>query len=362
MNNYKHVTYEERILLEHLLQINPYRTLGEITNELKHSKPTWAREMELGKRAVWETDEHGVMIQRTKYFAIIAQRKSEQNYHHQRELKIRKDSNFLNYVCTMVKSKFSPYELVHLVDRCVINGESSETYRQKHQIKNVTSVASIYRAFNDSRVPELKRWMMLNEYRRRKKYLKTGKRQNGVSFLKINPSMLKRFKGSIWQCDTVLGKQEKGKSLFVLTNVFTKQEIILLLNSKTGNEVVKALDQLELEMGYKTFRKLFRVMIFDNGSEFWSIKMMERSALDYGRRRTACYFARPYRATDRALNENRNRIIRKAFPKKKSMKTLNSTMVIQWQNRMNRSPLKSLNGLTPNEYAKIYLFNRAVTL
>jgi IS30 family transposase len=72
--------------------------------------------------------------------------------------------------------------------------------------------------------------MMLNEYRRRKKYLKIGKRQNGKSIEQLDKRILIKFKGSIWQGDTVIGTREKGKVLLTLTNVFTKQCLFSVRN------------------------------------------------------------------------------------------------------------------------------------
>jgi IS30 family transposase len=117
-----------------------------------------------------------------KYNADYADLKSKQNQQWERSLKFFKDSRFMDYVVQMVKQKYSPYEIVSLVDKQVINQDTKQTYRDKYQIKNVTSQSTIYRAFHDVRVRQLKPYQMLNEYRtKRNKYKRIGKRINGKS-------------------------------------------------------------------------------------------------------------------------------------------------------------------------------------
>jgi IS30 family transposase len=56
----------------------------------------------------------------------------------------------------------------------------------------------------------------------------------------------------------VIGKREKSKVLLTLTERLNKKQIIVLMVSKTSNEVVKSLDNIEQEMGWENFRKLFK--------------------------------------------------------------------------------------------------------
>jgi IS30 family transposase len=55
-------------------------------------------------------------------------------------------------------------------------------------------------------------------------------------------------------------------------------------------------------------------------------------------------------------------VIRKEFEKNKSMNNCQCAQATQFADRMNNTPLKSLNNLTPNEYAKILMSNQAVAL
>jgi IS30 family transposase len=82
----------------------------------------------------------------------------------------------------MVKDKYSPYEIVSLIDKQVINQDIKQTYREKYRITSITSQSTIYRAFYDVRIQQLKPYQMLNEYRSsRSKNNRIGKRTNGKS-------------------------------------------------------------------------------------------------------------------------------------------------------------------------------------
>ena len=117
-----------------------------------------------------------------------------------------------------------------------------------------------------------------------------------------------------WEMDCVEGKKGTKKTLLVLTERKTRMELIRVMKDKTAQSVVEKLDRIEEEMGAETFRKVFRTITVDNGSEFSDSEGLERSALSEGRR-TKLYFCHPYRASERGSNENQNRMIRRHFPK-----------------------------------------------
>ena len=69
--------------------------------------------------------------------------------------------------------------------------------------------------------------------------------------------------------DSVVGPQGEGeKTLLVLTERKTRKEIIRLLNNHTSEEVVKALNRIERDLGEKKFRETFKSITVDNGTEF----------------------------------------------------------------------------------------------
>ena len=76
--------------------------------------------------------------------------------------------------------------------------------------------------------------------------------------------------------------------------------------------VVKSLNRLERRFGNK-FRKVFKTITVDNGSEFSDFVGLEKSI--YKGRRTSVYYCHPYTSCERGSNERLNREIRRIFPK-----------------------------------------------
>ena len=113
-----------------------------------------------------------------------------------------------------------------------------------------------------------------------------------------------------WEMDCVEGKQGTKGAFLVLTERLTRAELSFKLPHKTSKNVVKVLDRLQERCA---FRKLFKSITIDNGSEFANSRRMEHSPR--GRRRTYCYYCHPYTASERGSNEVANRLVRRWYPK-----------------------------------------------
>ena len=85
------------------------------------------------------------------------------------------------------------------------------------------------------------------------------------------------------------------------------------MRDHTTASVIRALNRLERKYE-KDFRKLFKSITVDNGSEFADCTGMEKSCRRKGKR-TKLYYCHPYSAYERGSNENMNRMIRWFFPK-----------------------------------------------
>lgn len=119
-----------------------------------------------------------------------------------------------------------------------------------------------------------------------------------------------------WEMDTVYSaKTSSKKALLVLTERKTRWEIIIMIPNRKAETIVKALDALERRYGAVNFRKIFRSITVDNGSEFAMADGIERSAINKTLPRTKVYFCHPYSSWERGSNENQNLMIRRKHPK-----------------------------------------------
>jgi IS30 family transposase len=86
-----------------------------------------------------------------------------------------------------------------------------------------------------------------------------------------------------------------------------------------------------------------QTLTLDNGSEFADFKKLEkRTGLNI-------YFADPYSAWQRGVNENTNGLLRQYFPKGMNFRTIEDEDVSEAVRRLNNRPRKRLGYRTPQE-------------
>ena len=153
-----------------------------------------------------------------------------------------------------------------------------------------------------------------------------------------------------WEMDTVIGttKDNDKACLLVLSERYTRREIIRKLPNKKAASVVSALNLLEKEFG-KNFKEIFKTITCDNGLEFSDTEGIEKSILG-NKNRTTVFYCHPYCSSERGTNENINRMIRSWFPKGKSFKNVTVADLKKCEEWINNYPRKLFNGLSSNEF------------
>ena len=145
-----------------------------------------------------------------------------------------------------------------------------------------------------------------------------------------------------WEMDLVEGKRGgSGKFLMVLTERKTRNEIIRKIPDKTQKSVVRVLDKLAYKLGRKKFRKVFKSITVDNGSEFLDADLLEKSVV--GGKRTTMYYCHPYSAFERGSNENQNKMIRRFVPKGVDIDNYSNKQIRDIQDWINKYPRKILD-------------------
>ena len=150
-----------------------------------------------------------------------------------------------------------------------------------------------------------------------------------------------------WEMDTVVSCKRDAARLLVLTERMFRQEIIIKMPDGTTQSVVRSLDRLERKLGSRMFRRIFRTITVDNGSEFADCEGMERSCLTK-RARTHIYYCHPYSAFERGSNENANSLIRRWLPKGTKLSEVSQAEIKQIQIWMNNYPRMVLGGRCAN--------------
>ncbi len=149
-----------------------------------------------------------------------------------------------------------------------------------------------------------------------KKKVRVQKRDSAGKSIEERPEdILTREEFGHWEMDSVIGAKGKSKNtLLTFVERKTRKPLIIKQADKSAACVVKALDDLEKQLG-ESFYSIFKTITVDNGTEFADCEGIERSCVYSGKKRTQVYYCHPYCSSERGSNENENRMIRRRIPK-----------------------------------------------
>lgn len=154
-----------------------------------------------------------------------------------------------------------------------------------------------------------------------------------------------------WEMDTVYSGKLKSKNCILsLTERMVLDEHVIRIPDRTLSSTCKALDMLEIALGYEEFCRRFQTITVDNGSEFGDSSLLEQSCIYPDKKRTQIYFCHPYSSFERGPNENSNKLIRRWVPKGSSIADYSDDDIKHIQDWINNYPRKKFNGLSTNEY------------
>ena len=138
-----------------------------------------------------------------------------------------------------------------------------------------------------------------------------------LAFVKEHPDY------EVVQMDLVEGSGSKN----FLTFTFIKSRLLLafLIPDKTQQSVKMAVDALEAAIGHRVFKKLFRLILTDNGTEFQNHEILEFT--QGGMRRAQIFYCDPYSSYQKGACEKNHTYIRLFLPKGSSFDWLSQNKV-----------------------------------
>lgn len=166
-----------------------------------------------------------------------------------------------------------------------------------------------------------------------------GKVPNAVSIDKRSKSVLKRKQIGHWETDNVEGIRSSKPALSVTVERAIRFHIITKIPNQTAlvksNAIVKRLKHYP-----STFLKSITC---DNGKENYAHQITSNT-LD-----VSIYFCHAYHSWEKPTVENRNKSIRKFFPKGTDFTKVSVKQVQAVENILNNTPMKCLDFRTPYE-------------
>lgn len=178
------------------------------------------------------------------------------------------------------------------------------------------------------------------EHKREIAILKGRKYEDYLSYVKEHPNL------NICQMDTVMGKQEDKKCFLTIIDVETHFMFIRLLDKKDIKSVNAAWDGIKNKLSVTDYSKLFKIVLTDNGSEFFDPMHIET---DYntGKKVAHVFYCKPYSSWQKGCIEKNHEFIRKVLPKGSSFDNLTEEQVKRLEDTINNIPRDSLKGKTP---------------
>lgn len=327
----KCLTWVQRLQIETLM--NAKVPKKEIAALLGCSLQTIYNELKRGRYTRLDTH----LVEHDTYSPDKAQQRYEYNLTSKGpDLKIANDFEFVDYIERRVlKDGLSP---------CAALGE----LKQKNLPYTHISKTTLYRYIRMGIFPHLT--MKNRGHDKKYQKVKAKRAPRGMSIEKRPESIMNRDEFGHWEMDCVCGK---GRSvLLVLTERMTRREIIHPMDSQSARNVVRFLNKLEKKFG-KNFKKVFKTITVDNGTEFSDCKGMEKSIFKGAR--TQVYYCHPYSSWERGSNERLNREIRRLIPKGSNIAHYSPKEIQRVQDWVNAYPREILGYRSSEELYQIEL-------
>lgn len=325
MRKYKRITERIRLQIEALYNIAHMRPT-QIARKLGYSHVAIIKELKRG----FYNHRNSDWTETQKYSAIIAQRSADfQKTTRGAQLKIGNDHQFVKIIEELiVDRKLSPAAALATIKRESIPVKTTICLRTLYHYID----AGFFLHISNKDLP------YRGTRKKKNKKVKIAKTPPKGTSIDFRPSDIdSRELFGHWEMDSVIGTNAKGETLLVLTERKTRYELILRSPGKTAAATVSCINRLEKIFGKSNFRRIFKSITCDNGTEFSAYPGIELSPID-NRPRTKVYFCHPYCSSERGSNENQNRIIRRFIHKSTPISSY-SDAHIQWtQEYINNLP------------------------
>ena len=223
---------------------------------------------------------------------------------------------------------------------------------------------TIYNLIDANLLPDIKNLDLPRKCRLKPR--KSGRRQHKVdkkcrlhrtyedfqNFIQTNPDV------SIVEMDTVEGVKG-GKCILTFLFRSCNFQLYFLTDHHTSQAVIHQIDQLyEQALGPELFKKMFELILTDNGSEFSNPTAIENDALNQPRSRL--FYCDPAASYQKGACENNHEMLRRFFPKASSFDDLTQEQLNLISSHINSYKRKRLNNHSPIELFSLLFGNETL--
>ena len=163
---------------------------------------------------------------------------------------------------------------------------------------------------------------------------------------------------NIVEMDTVEGLKDENDCFLTLLWRKSKFMLIFKLESQTSEEVSRIFNILQTLIPYDDYKRLFEVILTDNGHEFFDVLNIE-CMHSTGEQVTKLFFCDPHMSCQKGMIEKNHKFIKYILPKGSSFKNITQEDCDLFMNNINSLCRDSLNGKSPYE-AMLFLCDEYV--
>ena len=178
--------------------------------------------------------------------------------------------------------------------------------------------------------------------RKEREILIGRKYEDFLEYINSNPDV------NIVEMDTVVGLKDESECFLTLLWRKTKFMIILKMENQTTDEVTRMFEYLQSFIPEKDYKRLFEVILTDNGHEFFDVNNIE-CIHKTGEYVTHLFFCEPHMSCQKGMIEKNHEFIRYVLPKGSSFKRIDQEECDLIMNNINSLCRDSLNGKCPYE-------------
>ncbi|MDO4975476.1 MAG: IS30 family transposase [Alphaproteobacteria bacterium] len=368
MTNYKHLSYEDRKNIEDGLNEN--KSINQIAKELNRNHSSIYREIDRNRKysepSTWNNYKINhpnvdLSCERLKHSPYVCNgcksrsgcRKVRWTYYAR---EAQKDYEELIKSCRQGINL--NVEEIHTINEVITplvkKGQTTNHLYINHPDILDFSKSSFYRYINDGvfefgpldfpRIVKYKKRKNSKDRRTRKEreILKGRKYVDFIEYTSNNPDL------NIVEMDTVEGLQEEGDCFLTLLWRKSKFMLIFKLENQTTEEVSRIFNILQEVIPFDIYKKLFQVILTDNGHEFFDVNNIE-CIQSTGEYITHLFFCDPHASRQKGAIEKNHEFIRYILPKGSSFKNINQEDCNSIMNNINSLCRDSLNGKSPYE-------------
>lgn len=368
MANYCHLSYEDRKNIEDGLNEN--KSINQISKEINRSHSSILREIDRNKKysepSAWNNykinhPDLDLSCERLKHSPYVCNgcksrsgcrkvrwtyyaREADNSY---KEVKseARKGINLTPEEVYKINSVLTPLiKKGQTINHLYINHPDVLDFSKPSFYNYVNNGVFEFGPLDFPRIVKYKKRKNSNKRRTRKeREILIGRTYDDfIEYISNNPDM------NIVEMDTVEGLKDENDCFLTLLWRKSKFMLIFKLENQTTEEVSRIFNILQQLIPYDDYKRLFQVILTDNGHEFFDVLNIE-CMHSTGEQVTKLFFCDPHMSCQKGMIEKNHEFIRYILPKGSSFKNITQEDCDLFMNNINSLCRDSLNGKSPYE-------------